>query len=168
MIENTTTIRHATIADVQAIIHIANATWPITYGHIISAEQLQYMLQAFYNTATITQQLQDAQQYFFMAEMQNSVVGYAHIIPYDNAPRTFKLSKLYVLPTAQGHRVGQQLLLHCENFLKAHHIQSLVLNVNRYNTAVEFYKKMDYQIIETLDIPLQQFWLNDYILKKEL
>jgi diamine N-acetyltransferase len=82
--------------------------------------------------------------------------------------QTFKLSKLYILPDAQGMQVGKQLLQHCENYLKAHKIQALVLNVNRYNKAVDFYKKMDYQIMETVDIPLQQFWLNDYIMKKDL
>jgi diamine N-acetyltransferase len=160
-------IRHATASDNQAIIDIANATWPSTYGHIISKNQLQFMLAQFYNTATIAHQLADAQQYFFIAEKNNIVLGYAHIIPYVALPRTYKLSKLYILPTAQGQSIGKALLLHCENFLISNKMQAMVLNVNRYNSAVDFYKKMNYQIIETIDISLQEFWLNDYIMKKE-
>jgi hypothetical protein len=44
----------------------------------------------------------------------------------------------------------------------------MLLNVNRNNPAIDFYKKMKYQIIETVDIPLDKFWLNDYIMKKDL
>jgi diamine N-acetyltransferase len=161
-------IRHATPSDIEAIIHIAQTTWPATYASIISEAQINFMLDAFYNKGTIAAQLADATQYFFMAEENNAVLGYAHIIPYPAMPRTYKLSKLYLLPSAQGKQIGKQLLQHCEQFLLANHMQALVLNVNRHNPAVHFYKKMNYHIIQTVDIPLDQFWLNDYVMKKEL
>jgi|LakMenEpi03Aug12_release.lakeMendotaPanAssembly.Ray.scaffolds.fasta_scaffold811356_2 ribosomal protein S18 acetylase RimI-like enzyme len=161
-------IRHATLADAQAIIIIANTTWPVTYSTIISQEQITFMLNAFYSKAVIEEQLKDASQYFFIAEENNEVLGYAHIVPYSQLNRTYKLSKLYILPAAQGKQIGKMLMQYTEQFLISNKIQTMLLNVNRNNPAIDFYKKMKYQIIETVDIPLDKFWLNDYIMKKDL
>ncbi len=37
------TITAATIHDIKQIQNIVNITWPITYGEILSKEQLDYM-----------------------------------------------------------------------------------------------------------------------------
>ena len=46
--------------------------------------------------------------------------------------------------------------------------QYLHLNVNRKNPALAFYKKLGYEIIETVDIPFAEFWLNDYVMAKSI
>jgi len=43
----------AATEDFQAIQDIAFKTWPVTYGHILSAEQLEYMLDMMYSTASL-------------------------------------------------------------------------------------------------------------------
>jgi ribosomal protein S18 acetylase RimI-like enzyme len=52
---------------------------------------------------------------------------------------------------------------------KSQHAISVQLNVNRFNTeSIAFYKKVGFQIIETIDIPLDKFLLEDYVMNFEL
>ena len=51
------TINTANEHDIPAIIQLAEVTWNETYRHIISEEQIQYMLQLFYRTNTVFQQI---------------------------------------------------------------------------------------------------------------
>jgi ribosomal protein S18 acetylase RimI-like enzyme len=70
-----------------------------------------------------------------------------------------------VLPTTQGKGVGKHLLeLTSEIALEAKNT-TLTLNVNRYNKAIEFYKKIGFEIIgqENIDVG-QGFLMEDYIL----
>jgi len=46
---------------------IAYATWPATYGKILSPEQLSYMLQLFYSTESLAQQMSAQGHNFIVA-----------------------------------------------------------------------------------------------------
>jgi ribosomal protein S18 acetylase RimI-like enzyme len=39
------------------------------------------------------------------------------------------------------------------------------LNVNRYNPAKDFYEKLGFKIILEEDIPIGQYWMNDYVMR---
>jgi ribosomal protein S18 acetylase RimI-like enzyme len=73
-----------------------------------------------------------------------------------------------LLPSQQNKGFGRILLNEVEKKaadLAANHLQ---LNVNRKNSALSFYEKLGYEIIETVDIPFADFWLNDYVLAKKI
>ena len=44
----------------------------------------------------------------------------------------------------------------------------LQLNVNRFNKAKDFYLAMGYKIIAEEDIPIGNYFMNDYIMEKNL
>ncbi|MBS1504124.1 MAG: GNAT family N-acetyltransferase, partial [Bacteroidetes bacterium] len=44
----------------------------------------------------------------------------------------------------------------------------LDLNVNRYNKARTFYEKMGFTVAYEEDIPIGPYWMNDYVMRKEL
>ena len=47
------TIREASPADISIIKEIAYGSWPSTYGKILSKEQLDYMLDKFYDSGVL-------------------------------------------------------------------------------------------------------------------
>ena len=47
-------------------------------------------------------------------------------------------------------------------------MSAMFLNVNRHNRAFHFYKACGYQLLQEIDIPIGPFWMNDYILRKQL
>lgn len=159
------TIIQPKIAHAQAIITLAHTTWQATYPGIISQEQIDFMLDRFYNRPLIESQLADPTQFFRAIQENNALLAYLHAYPKNKA---LQISKLYVLPTAQGRGFGQQLLQTIENEAIKQQIPRITLNVNRFNPAYHFYLKQGYKVIETIDIPLDRFMLNDYIMEKQL
>jgi diamine N-acetyltransferase len=160
-------IRTASLIDIPAIVSIAYATWPNTYSTIISQEQICYMLSEFYNSNIIEQQIKNANHYFAMAaNSSDETIGYAHVFMQDDG--VYKLSKLYVMPNQQGKSVGKLLLQHMEAYVISKKQTKIILNVNRQNKAIEFYSKHGFEIVESVDIPLHLYWLNDFIMEKKL
>lgn len=151
------------LSDVPHIINLAHTTWQHTYSRIISQEQIDFMLAKFYNENLIQSQLADPAHFFLLARESDILYGYSHC--YEEKDY-IKLSKLYIDPTAQGKGVGKRLLEAIEATMKLHDKSKLILNVNRANPALYFYKKMGFEITQTVDIPLDKFWLNDYVMEK--
>jgi diamine N-acetyltransferase len=152
-------------ADIAAI---AKASWPDTYSSIISEEQINFMLDKFYALPVLTEQLNNPLHYFFMAMDNDQCIGYAHILPAAEEEGCYKLSKLYLYPSYKGKGIGKQLILHCETFCKQNSISALYLNVNRNNPAYHFYLNQGFDVMQEVDIPLDKFWLNDYVMRKRI
>jgi ribosomal protein S18 acetylase RimI-like enzyme len=158
-------IRHAEINDAHIIQSIAYETWPATYGNIISAEQIEFMLDKYYHLDKITACILDDSHIIYVYELNSEVIGYIHAYSMEDH---YHISKLYILPTGQGKGIGNQLLDKLYITLKLKNIQIVTLNVNRHNPAYHFYLKMGFQVIEEVDIPLDRFWLNDYVMQKKI
>jgi GNAT superfamily N-acetyltransferase len=84
------------------------------------------------------------------------------------AEAVYKLHKIYVLPSHQGQSLGQQLVLAVEEAVRAAGGHILELNVNRYNPAISFYERQGFQQHREEDIPIGPYWMNDYVMRKEL
>ena len=78
------------------------------------------------------------------------------------------MSKLYVLPTAHKQGLGKQLLQEAEQEARRQQLKGIRLNVNRYNPAYQFYLHLGFVVEETIDIPLDKYMLNDYVMFKPL
>jgi len=162
------TIRPATKEDIPAIRHIAHETWPVTYGAIVGMEQLAYMLQLIYSPEALTKQF-DEGHHFFIAEDDNAApVGFAGISVYEEGV-SWKLHKLYVLPNIQRSGAGKALTQAVIKTAKQHGATHLILNVNRYNPAYDYYIKNGFEVIDTVDIPIGEgYYMNDYVMRKPI
>ncbi|HTI10927.1 MAG TPA: GNAT family N-acetyltransferase [Puia sp.] len=159
-------IRFAEPDDINTIGWLAQQTWPETYGHIITAEQMQYMLNLFYNPLSLRRQMLEEKQQFLMVEQDEEPIGFASWAPMAE-PGVYRLHKLYVLPGIQGKGMGKAML----NFIfeDIRGARALRLNVNRYNKALQFYERMGFVIIGEEDIDIgNNYWMNDYILEKAI
>ncbi len=160
-------IRKAVLADIPVISQLAEEIWWPTYRDFISEEQISFMLQDMYSAASLEQQLADGVT-FLLALREDTAVGFAGFSRTDEAERVFKLHKLYVLPSEQGKGTGKALVDEVSRLAKADGGRILELNVNRGNKAQHFYKKIGFDIHQTLDIPYHQFVLTDYVMRKIL
>jgi GNAT superfamily N-acetyltransferase len=68
----------------------------------------------------------------------------------------------------QGRGFGRQALAGAEEMVKKLHGKILELNVNRYNTAKVFYENCGYKIIRVEDIPIGEYFMNDFVMEKTL
>lgn len=163
------TITQATIVDIATIQEIAHTTWPVAYGEIITLEQLTYMLNLMYSDNALLEQIQQKQQQFYIASEGIHPLGFIAIEHHYKEELVTRIHKIYILPEAQGKGVGKLLLDKAASLAKLNDSKSLSLNVNKFNSAVAFYKKTGFEIVaeEVLDIG-RGFVMDDYKMEKQL
>lgn len=159
-------IKHGTLADIPTVIAIQEKTWEPTYGEILSPEQIVYMFEKIYSPEALENQMTEGGQHFLLLSDAETTVGFAAVS--QEEPGYFKLHKIYVLPAMQGTGAGKYLLAAVEQYVKSVGGKKLALNVNRYNKARSFYEKMNFVVIEEVDIPIGPYWMNDFIMLKQL
>ena len=157
----------ATEKDITIIQRLALEIWPVVYKDIITQEQIRYMLDTRYSVTSLEQQMQAGQQ-FFLAEEEHVYQGFAGVAPTDEAG-VYKLEKLYVHPSHHRSGIGQLLLAVAENYTVNKGANTILLQVNRLNNAVEFYRKMGFIIDKEMDVDIGGgFYMNDYFMRKTL
>lgn len=162
-------ILDAGLSDIKTIQEITNITWPITYGEILSKEQLEYMLGLFYSEEALAKQIENKEQLFYLISDSESIIGFIGIEHnYKNEAIT-KIHKIYLLPETQGKGIGKKVFDEIQNMALENNSKGLLLNVNRYNTALGFYKKIGFEVAEEVNIEIGNGYLmEDYVLEKRL
>lgn len=160
---STLSIRIAGENDRSAIRMIAEGTWPTAYGHIISGEQIAYMLDMMYSDASLAEQMQKG-HCFYLALLDEAPIGFASIS--QEGEQSFKLNKLYVLPTIQKTGAGRSLLDTAITHARESDATTLFLQVNKHNVAKGFYEKMGFTIREEIKLDIGNgFFMDDYIME---
>jgi ribosomal protein S18 acetylase RimI-like enzyme len=159
-------IQPATEQDIPAIIALAEATWEPTYRFIISKEQIDYMYRVIYTPASLRRQMRDQHHQFLLAYVEGHASGFAS---YSEKPEgIYHLNKIYVLPSHQGQGLGQSLVTAVLAAVQQAGGKALELNVNRHNPALAFYERQGFAQHREEDIAIGPYWMNDFVLRKEL
>ena len=161
-------IRQATLNDVETIRQVADKTWWAAYSPILEKEQISFMLAKIYSIEKITSQLKNNTQTYLLLEEEGDAVAFAAYSPREEDPEIYKLHKLYCLPETQGKGYGKILINAVTQKTLEASKHTLDLNVNRYNKAKNFYEKMGFVVAYEEDIPIGPYWMNDYVMRKEL
>jgi ribosomal protein S18 acetylase RimI-like enzyme len=165
MIEMNTSLltRKATEADIGAIRRIAHETWPVAYGSLLSAEQLDYMLGLMYSESSLLEQMRKGHQ-FYMAELDGRAFGFASVS--DEGDSVHKLNKLYIIPETQKTGAGKALLNEVINYAKQNGGTKLILQVKRDNPAKGFYEKQGFIVTREIDLDIGNgYFMSDYIME---
>lgn len=153
---------------ISEIQKIAEITWPIAFGEILSKEQLDYMMKLMYSTESLASQFSKGVE-FYLYISENKPVGFLGIEKSYKGENCLKIHKLYVLPNQQGKGIGSKFISFSENICKEQKIKTLTLNVNRYNKATDFYLKLGFKNVKTEDIEIGNGYLmEDYVMEKEI
>lgn len=153
---------------IPTIVEIAEKTWRATYTAILSTEQLDYMLAAIYGAAMLTNVMRNGSQQFLLLKDDHGIQGFISFGTRPEDPQVVKVHKLYVLPENHGKGYGTILIEEVKKRMLAKGIATLDLNVNRYNPAQHFYRKLGFSIIREEDIPIGPYWMNDYVMRLEI
>jgi ribosomal protein S18 acetylase RimI-like enzyme len=152
---------------------ISERTWPSTYGHIISQEQIDFMLDWMYSDDSLANQMNTVCK-FYIASIKNEnsnwdEIGFCSVSPDDEkveGPKSHKLNKLYVLPAAQGTGAGKALLHQAIEVAKAAGSSSIFLQVNKHNNAYTFYLKHGFEKEAEFKFDIGNgFFMDDYVMR---
>ena len=162
---NQLTIRPATLEDRALIRSISERTWPSTYGHIISQEQIDFMLDWMYSDESLAGQFEKGHQ-FFIAQLNGEDIGFCSVSKNDEAKGDHKLNKLYILPNIQKSGAGTALLNKAIEIAKTSGSTSLFLQVNKHNNAYEFYLKKGFIKESEFKFDIGNgFYMDDYVMR---
>lgn len=153
---------------IQLIREIALETWPVTFGEILSKEQIAYMLEMMYNENVLLQQLDSGHEFYLFLE-DGEALGFMGIEPNYKGNSQIKIHKLYVLPKNQGKGIGEDFIAFAEKRCMELNCVALTLNVNRLNKAIYFYEKLDFITTKTEDIDIGNGYLmEDFVMEKRV
>jgi GNAT superfamily N-acetyltransferase len=163
-------IRQANFEDRAFIRSVSERTWPSTYGHIISQEQIDFMLDWMYSDQSMAEQFEKGHQ-FYIVNLNGADIGFCSVSAesteeISNIQNAYKLNKLYVLPSAQGTGSGKALLNKAIEVAKLEGADSLFLQVNKLNTAYTFYLKNGFVKEQEFKFDIGNgFFMDDYVMR---
>ena len=156
-------LRKATLEDIPLIQEIAEEAWRPTYGHILTEEQTLYMIPMMYASEVLQKQIENLS----MLEVDGLAIGYC---AFEKTSETDgKLHKLYLRPSVKQKGAGSFIIEQICHQARSMGLTSIYLNVNKHNSAVEFYLKKgfikDREMI--LDIG-NGYVMDDYVMRLRL
>ncbi|MDR2956386.1 MAG: GNAT family N-acetyltransferase [Prevotella sp.] len=161
-------IVEATENQIVIIKSLSDKVWPVTFRDILSEEQIKYMMNMMYSEDSLRKQMKEGHHYL-LAEEDGEYLGYlSYELNYKGSDIT-KVHKIYVLSSLQGRGVGRFFIDKAGEIAKNNNNKELLLNVNRFNRAIDFYKRVGFEIVRNEDIDIGNgFLMEDYVMNKKI
>lgn len=151
--------------DISNIISVVDNVFKQYYASIFTAEQIEYMYESTYTVDALKEQMKNGNT-FFIGEIDKIPVGF--MAYYFNDDGGIFLSKLYVDVNKQQLGIGKKLYNTLEQIAIKNNCKYIELNVDRKNSAMYFFKKLGFDLHESVNIAFGKYTLCDYVLRKYL
>lgn len=146
-------IRQATLEDAEVLAKIA---WKSFYDAFAdhpknAPDDLKSYMDEAFTTPALSAELSDKGSIFFVAEIDNEIVGYAKLKQNSteegvSGTNPIELCRLYSLNEFIGKGIGKSLMLKCLEFAKENNHETIWLGVWEYNyNAQKFYTKFGFE-----------------------
>lgn len=137
-------LRQATTADIPVIRDLAHRIWWAHYPDIITPEQIEYMLGRTYSAESLSRQMREEGQQFWLIETGGQCLGYMSLGAQEEAGAYF-LHKFYIDNSNRGKGVGIRAF--GQMLERYPDLRLLRLVVNKHNfKSVNFYFKVGFII----------------------
>lgn len=157
--------RKATTLDISLIQDLARKSWEVAYADILSQEQLDYMLDLMYSERTLASHFENPNYHYYIIQENEQALGF---VGYENhaEEKTTKLHRIYLIPESKGKGAGKFGL----NLVKDQAVSAgdsrIILTVNKYNSAKDFYEHQGYTIYEEAVFDIGEgYVMDDYLME---
>ena len=157
----------ATEKDIPLIQNLARRSWENAYAKILSIEQMEYMLSEMYSEKEIMNHFQNPDYHYYLIqdENNNSYEGFMGF-QLNYQEKTTKLHRIYLVPESKGKGFGKSALQFLNTIVSENGNNRIILNVNKYNAARNFYESQGYKVYDegVFDIG-GGFVMDDYLME---
>ncbi|MDH6252612.1 GNAT superfamily N-acetyltransferase [Chryseobacterium sp. H1D6B] len=157
----------ATEKDIPLIQDLARRSWENAYAEILSSEQMEYMLATMYSQEEISNHLKHPKYHYYLILDENTD-SFDGFIGYENGyeEQTTKLHRIYLVPESKGKGLGKTTLEFLNQKASESGDKRIILNVNKYNAAKNFYESQGYTVYDegVFDIG-NNFFMDDYLME---
>ena len=154
-------------SEVVRLQRMAESIWRICYRDLLSAEQIEYMLNWMYSPTALAADLAQGAIYEWICS-DGREVGY---LAFEVSPpgRCVRLNKLYLLPDEQGRGLGREALVHVAERAQALGVDAVELNVNKQNhRAIRTYERAGFKAVASIVKDIGGgFVMDDFVMRKE-
>lgn len=152
-------------AQIKELADLASKIWHECYISLISAEQIDYMLNKFLSPAAIEGEMTEGYD-FYLAEKCGEAIGFLAVKP--EGDRLF-LSKLYLEKSQRGKGYATRMLTFAEGIAHGMGKKAVYLTVHKKNPAFNVYKARGFEIEKSVTTQIGNgFIMDDYIMVKPL
>lgn len=154
--------------ELREVADLAAEIWRECFPGIISAEQIEYMIEKYQSYHAMTEQI-SKQGYSYLAVREcGKLCGYIGIKPEDD--ERFFLSKLYLCADKRGKGIASAMLNRVFDEARKSGKNTVYLTVNRHNDhAVDVYRKTGFIITRQSVADIGNgFVMDDYIMEYKL
>ncbi|GAA3624207.1 GNAT family N-acetyltransferase [Flavivirga jejuensis] len=132
----------------KVIEKLANEILHEVYDPIIPAEHTDYFLMEFQSENAIEDQIKNENFSYFLLNFNTKNVGYLGI---QKLNKKLILSKLYILESFRGLKIGKTALEYVNGFATDNGIEKIELIVNQQNqNTIDIYLKKGFKIVESI------------------
>ena len=130
---------------IEAAAALADEIWHEWFPSILSAEQIDYMVEKFQSVRAMTEQINNGYTYYILRRGDNRI-GYTAIRT-DNDGRLF-LSKIYIKKEYRGNGYASEVFAFLKEYCREHKLNAIWLTVNKHNdSSIAVYKKSGFRIV---------------------
>ncbi|NMH89626.1 GNAT family N-acetyltransferase [Flavivirga algicola] len=134
--------------DFKIIEKLAKEILHEVYDPIIPAEHTDYFLTKFQSVNAIENQIKNENFSYFLLNYDTKNAGYLGI---QKMIKKLILSKLYILKSFRGIKIGKTALRYVNRFAMENGIERIELIVNRQNqNTINIYLKNEFKIVESI------------------
>lgn len=141
-------IRRATMHDYSLLSKLSTVTFLDTFRGTCTDEDIKEFVTTFFNEEQVYKELQDAEDFYFIAFINNIAIGYLRmkeensVVPVINIYKAIELKRIYVVKEYLNQKVGAALMKFALQFAEDHQYQAIYLGVWEHNErAKAFYTK---------------------------
>ena len=145
-------IARAKPGDASLVSDLSNITFIQTYQGTCSDEDLQEFIDQCFNTEVILRELQEPEEYYFLAFSDGLPVGYMRLkedyrdYPDITKNRALELKRIYVLNDYHSQGIGAMLMEFAIEFALEKDFEAIWLGVwEENNRAIQFYKRFGFE-----------------------
>lgn len=130
---------------IEAAAALADEIWHEWFPSILSAEQIDYMVDKFQSVRAMTEQINGGYTYYILRK-GDTRIGYTAIRT--DADRRLFLSKIYIKKEYRGNGYAREVFTFLKNYCREHGLHAIWLTVNKHNdSSIAVYKKSGFRII---------------------
>lgn len=160
-------IRHAVLADVEALSRLATTVFRDTYGAVIPEEVLATYLARVFAPSTFSTMLTEAVTILLVAsDREGAIGGYCKLVKPSPPHSAVELVSLYVDPRKQGRGFGKRLMQQALTWAATHRYTTMQLAVWQENQrALRFYRQFGFTIVGKTEVVVGGIFFSDWIMQ---
>ena len=154
-------------SDYILIEKLADVIWREHYIPIVGKHQIDYMLDKFQTAKVISKQIVEDGFEYYTLSFNKTPIGY---IGFKREKEHLFLSKIYVLSTFRGKKIGKTAMEFISKKAKSYQLKAVRLGVNINNTnSIKAYEKLGFKKVDTFVTDIGKgFVMDDYIMEKNV